>query len=91
MYSYILASLFRKWLCTFGKLHIVMYPVTSQMNNYRRYNPLLDEWVIVAANRVNRPWQGAKTESGSAGFQDTGKTNPLAPGGLRSNGEVRFV
>ncbi len=83
--------------------------------NHRRFNPLKDEWVIVASNRVNRPWQGAVekpagkfelnakpfayaksctspsnpgTPSCSAGgfsaVPDSG--NPLAPGGLRSNG-----
>ena len=58
------------------------------MNNYRRYNPLLDSWVIVAANRVNRPWQGAQTNSKEAGFQKTNDTNQLAPGGKRSNGQI---
>lgn len=60
----------------------------SKTNNYRRYNPLLDEWVIVAANRVNRPWQGAQTESPDSGFQKTEGLNQLAPGGTRANGLV---
>ncbi|VDM49021.1 unnamed protein product [Toxocara canis] len=58
--------------------------------NHRRYNPLRDEWVIVAANRVNRPWQGAK-EPGSgtkSGFATLTTVNPLAPGGKRANGLV---
>ncbi|GMR43432.1 hypothetical protein PMAYCL1PPCAC_13627, partial [Pristionchus mayeri] len=58
-------------------------------NNYRRYNPLLDEWVIVAANRVSRPWQGASTDSSKAtSFQSSTTLNPLAPGGMRSNGQM---
>lgn len=66
------------------------------MMNHRRYNPLKDEWVIVAANRVKRPWQGAKEASSGKGggddtankFQKSDTVNPLAPGGKRANGEV---
>lgn len=60
----------------------------STSNNFRRYNPLLDQWVIVAANRVNRPWQGATTGDGSSGFQKVEGTNQLAPGGIRANGQI---
>ncbi|KIH46738.1 hypothetical protein ANCDUO_23207 [Ancylostoma duodenale] len=55
----------------------------SKKNNHRRYNPLLDEWVIVAENRVSRPWQGAKTDPPS--FSATTGINSLAPGGKRFN------
>lgn len=58
--------------------------------NHRRYNPLREEWVIVAANRVNRPWQGA-TEADTktkAGFTTLATINPLAPGGKRANGKT---
>ncbi|RKT01728.1 UDP-glucose--hexose-1-phosphate uridylyltransferase [Chryseobacterium defluvii] len=27
---------------------------------HRRYNPLLDEWILVSPQRANRPWQGQK-------------------------------
>ncbi|CAA84679.1 putative galactose-1-phosphate uridylyltransferase [Caenorhabditis elegans] len=62
----------------------------SKQNNFRRYNPLIDEWVIVAVNRINRPWQGAKTEK-STTISTSSNTeqsilNPLAPGGTRSSG-----
>ncbi|VDM58607.1 unnamed protein product [Angiostrongylus costaricensis] len=51
--------------------------------NHRRYNPLLDEWVIVASNRVSRPWQGNRIDAPS--FMPTNETNSLAPGGKRRN------
>ncbi len=25
---------------------------------HRRYNPLIDEWVLVSPHRAKRPWQG---------------------------------
>ncbi|VDK46764.1 unnamed protein product [Anisakis simplex] len=64
-----------------------MVPRWDKMS-HRRYNPLRDEWVIVAANRLQRPWQGA-TESGSgSGFMPSTTVNPLAPGGHRANGQI---
>ncbi|GMS89516.1 hypothetical protein PENTCL1PPCAC_11691, partial [Pristionchus entomophagus] len=61
----------------------------EKRNNYRRYNPLLNEWIIVAANRVSRPWQGASTDSSKGtSFQSIPTLNPLAPGGIRSNGKT---
>ncbi|CEF67155.1 Galactose-1-phosphate uridylyltransferase [Strongyloides ratti] len=58
----------------------------------RRYNPLLDSWVIVAANRLKRPWSGEKYDNDCLNNHnniliDLPKSNPLAPGALRDNGE----
>uniref|UniRef100_A0A158P9B7 UDP-glucose--hexose-1-phosphate uridylyltransferase n=1 Tax=Angiostrongylus cantonensis TaxID=6313 RepID=A0A158P9B7_ANGCA len=60
-----------------------------QKKNHRRYNPLLDEWVIVASNRVSRPWQGNRIDAPS--FMPTNETNSLAPGGKRLNNVVRVI
>ncbi|CAD6200044.1 unnamed protein product [Caenorhabditis auriculariae] len=62
--------------------------MTEKQNNYRRFNPLLDEWVIVAANRVNRPWQGASENVEDLKLAANGPSNPLAPGGFRSADKV---
>ena len=54
---------------------------------HRRYNPLIDEWILVSPHRATRPWQGQK-ELGQA--QDLPAYDPtcyLCPGNLRSNGE----
>ncbi|PAV57793.1 hypothetical protein WR25_05100 [Diploscapter pachys] len=64
--------------------------MATPKNNKRRYNPLLDEWVIVAENRVNRPWQGAVGTKPEPKKSDDGKPkeNPIAPGGQRANGNM---
>jgi UDPglucose--hexose-1-phosphate uridylyltransferase len=55
---------------------------------HRRYNPLLDEWVLVSAGRTRRPWLGAE-ESEAAG--DRPSYEPacyLCPGNTRANGAI---
>ena len=54
---------------------------------HRRYNPLLDEWVLCSPHRLQRPWQGQVEDA-------AGETRPghdpscyLCPGNLRANGE----
>jgi len=59
----------------------------SPRTPHRRYNPLLDEWVLCSPHRLERPWQGQVEE-------EAGETRPkydpscyLCPGNLRANGE----
>ncbi|MEJ7749510.1 MAG: UDP-glucose--hexose-1-phosphate uridylyltransferase, partial [Candidatus Limnocylindrales bacterium] len=55
---------------------------------HRRYNPLSDEWVLVSADRTNRPWQGG-TEAAAA--DDRPAYDPscyLCPGNRRANGQT---
>jgi UDPglucose--hexose-1-phosphate uridylyltransferase len=54
---------------------------------HRRYNPLLDEWVLCSPHRLERPWQGQVEDQ-------TAETRPaydpscyLCPGNLRANGQ----
>ena len=52
---------------------------------HRRYNPLLDEWVLCSPQRLERPWQGqVETESGERVSYDP--SCYLCPGNLRANG-----
>jgi UDPglucose--hexose-1-phosphate uridylyltransferase len=54
---------------------------------HRRYNPLLDEWVLCSPHRLERPWQGQVED-------EPGETRPeydpscyLCPGNVRANGQ----
>jgi UDPglucose--hexose-1-phosphate uridylyltransferase len=54
---------------------------------HRRYNPLLDEWVLCSPQRLERPWQG-QTEASPV--ERPSRYEPdcyLCPGNLRANGE----
>jgi UDPglucose--hexose-1-phosphate uridylyltransferase len=51
---------------------------------HRRYNPLLDEWVLVSPHRTQRPWQGKVEQT------QPKKVDPscyLCPNNVRANGE----
>ena len=54
---------------------------------HRRYNPLLDEWVLVSPHRLDRPWQG---QVEPAAQDDRPAHDPgcyLCPANLRACGE----
>ncbi|KAH8864737.1 Galactose-1-phosphate uridylyltransferase [Schistosoma japonicum] len=59
---------------------------------HRRYNPLLDEWVIVSPQRIQRPWVGQiesdnqKSTEVSVSAKDA--KNPLSPGSVRASGII---
>ncbi|XP_054439203.1 galactose-1-phosphate uridylyltransferase isoform X3 [Pteronotus mesoamericanus] len=53
-----------------------------------RYNPLQDEWVLVSAHRMKRPWQGQVEPSLPERVPRHDPHNPLCPGATRANGEV---
>ena len=53
---------------------------------HRRYNPLLEEWVLVSPHRAKRPWQG-QLEAMSPPSQPAYDPNCyLCPGNMRANG-----
>jgi UDPglucose--hexose-1-phosphate uridylyltransferase len=55
---------------------------------HRRYNALLDEWVLVSAGRTQRPWLGRRERRVTTAAPAYDPTCYLCPGNVRANGEV---
>jgi UDPglucose--hexose-1-phosphate uridylyltransferase len=55
---------------------------------HRRYNPLLDEWLLVSAERTRRPWQGREEAPPAERAPEYDPTCYLCPGNRRANGET---
>jgi UDPglucose--hexose-1-phosphate uridylyltransferase len=55
---------------------------------HRRYNPLLDEYVLVSPHRTQRPWQGRTEAVPQAQRPRYDPTCYLCPGNTRNSGEV---
>jgi len=54
---------------------------------HRRYDPLSDQWILVAANRTDRPWQGGVDAVPPAHRPPYDPTCYLCPGNTRANGQ----
>jgi UDPglucose--hexose-1-phosphate uridylyltransferase len=54
---------------------------------HRRYNPLLDEWVLCSPHRLQRPWQGQVEDEPPATRPRHDPSCYLCPGNVRANGE----
>jgi UDPglucose--hexose-1-phosphate uridylyltransferase len=54
---------------------------------HRRYNPLINEWVLVS-HRSKRPWQGQNETVTSDALPEYDPTCYLCPGNVRVNGMV---
>ncbi len=54
---------------------------------HRRYNPLLDEWVLVSPQRTQRPWQGGLESPSSRQLPPYDEHCYLCPGNVRANGD----
>ncbi len=55
---------------------------------HRRYNPLIDEWVLVSAGRGRRPWRGAEEPEPEGAGLAFDPDCYLCPGNVRANGDV---
>lgn len=54
---------------------------------HRRYNPLLDEWILVSPHRTKRPWQGQAEATRAESRPSYDPACYLCPGNRRANGE----
>lgn len=54
---------------------------------HRRYNPLLDEWILVSPHRAKRPWQGQKETLPEDNRPEHDENCYLCAGNTRANGE----
>ncbi|MGC4129104.1 MAG: UDP-glucose--hexose-1-phosphate uridylyltransferase [Bergeyella sp.] len=55
---------------------------------HRRFNPLLNEWILVSPQRANRPWQGQQEAITEERLAEYVQDCYLCPGNKRSNGDV---
>ena len=55
---------------------------------HRRYNPLLDAWVLVAGERTKRPWKGRHESLPTDVLPEFDPACFLCPGNTRANGET---
>ena len=54
---------------------------------HRRYNPLINEWVLVSPHRSKRPWQGQKEAVNTVALPEYDPECYLCAGNVRMNGE----
>ncbi|XP_026545432.1 galactose-1-phosphate uridylyltransferase [Notechis scutatus] len=57
-------------------------------HQHLRYNPLREDWVLVSAHRMRRPWQGQLEKPPEEDTPRHDPANPLCPGATRANGKV---
>ncbi|HVX41228.1 MAG TPA: UDP-glucose--hexose-1-phosphate uridylyltransferase [Gemmatimonadaceae bacterium] len=61
--------------------------MADRAGSHRRYNPLLDEWVLCSPQRLERPWQGRVEASSIASRAPYEPDCYLCPGNVRARGE----
>lgn len=57
---------------------------------HRRYNPLMDEWVLVSPHRAKRPWQGQQEKTNQENRPEYDSSCYLCPTNARVGGEKKI-
>jgi UDPglucose--hexose-1-phosphate uridylyltransferase len=63
-----------------------MQEFNSNEHPHRRFNPLLNEWVLVSPHRAKRPWQGQNESVFSDELSEFDSSCYLCPENIRANG-----
>jgi UDPglucose--hexose-1-phosphate uridylyltransferase len=63
-----------------------MKPFDINEDPHRRYNPLINEWVLVSPHRSKRPWQGQNEKLPTDTLPQYDSTCYLCPRNVRANG-----